>query len=81
MNIHELMVQKYLNSVVAGEGGMSRPVLDFMVNDVKLALEKQLVDKRNPDFRLRMSNIGRSYCQLGLIRTSQQMLYLFQTAS
>ena len=64
MNIHELMVQKYLNSVVAGKGGMSRPVLDFMVNDVKLALEKQLVDSRNPDFRLRMSNIGRSYCQL-----------------
>jgi putative hemolysin len=63
MNIHELMVQKYLNSVVAGKGGMSRPVLDFMVNDVKLALEKQLVDSRNPDFRLRMSNIGRAYCQ------------------
>jgi hypothetical protein len=64
MNIHELMVQKYLNSVVAGTGGMSRPVLNSMVKDVKVALEKQLVDSRNPDFRLRMSNIGRSYCQL-----------------
>jgi hypothetical protein len=31
---------------------------------MKSALERQLVDKRNPDFRLRMSNIGRSYCQL-----------------
>jgi hypothetical protein len=64
MIYHELMVQKYLNNVVAGMGGMSRPVLDCIVKDVTLALEKQLVDSRDPDFRLRMSNIGRSYCQL-----------------
>jgi len=35
MNIHELMVQKYLNSVVAGTGGMSRPVLNSMVKRCK----------------------------------------------
>jgi len=59
----ELKVHQYLSNIQAGDTTLSEEVIDQIVNDVKEALKKQF-SKRDNKFRLRMSNIGRSYCQL-----------------
>lgn len=59
----ELKVHQYLSSVQAGEATLSDEVIEQIVEDVRAALIKQF-SKREGNFRLRMSNIGRNYCQL-----------------
>lgn len=60
----ELKVHQYLSNLKFGDSTLSEEVIEQIVKDVRNALTKQFVDKRTGDFRLRMSNIGRSYCQL-----------------
>jgi len=59
----ELKVHQYLSNVQAGEATLSPEVVDQIVEDIRNALVRQF-SKRDNTFRLRMSNIGRSYCQL-----------------
>ena len=59
----ELKVHQYLSNVQAGEATLSQEVIEQIVEDVRNALVKQF-SKREGSFRLRMSNIGRDYCQL-----------------
>lgn len=60
----ELKVHQYLSNLRHGDSTLSEEVIEQIVEDVRNALVKQFVDKHNNNFRLRMSNIGRSYCQL-----------------
>ena len=60
----ELAIHKYLNSITAKDTVLSKKVLKGIVKDIEVALNKQFVEKRGEEFRLRMSNIGRPYCQL-----------------
>lgn len=59
----ELKVHQYLSNVQAGEATLSQEVVEQIVEDVRSALVRQF-SKRDDKFRLRMSNIGRDYCQL-----------------
>ena len=59
----ELKVHQYLSNVQAGEATLSQEVVEQIVEDVRNALVRQF-SKRDDKFRLRMSNIGRNYCQL-----------------
>ena len=58
------MVHKYLGSLRGDDAVMSPQTIEQIVSDVKESLHKQFVDKRESKFRLRMSNLGRPYCQL-----------------
>lgn len=60
----EIKIHKYLSGLKAGDSTMSPEVIDQITNDVRVALTKQFIDNNKRDFTLRMSNIGRSYCQL-----------------
>jgi hypothetical protein len=60
----ELAIHKYLNSITAKDTVLSKKVLKSIVKDIEVALNKQFVEKKDQDFTLRMSNIGRPYCQL-----------------
>ena len=60
----EIKIHKYLSGLKSEDSVMSPEVIDQITNDVREALTKQFVDKRSNKFTLRMSNIGRSYCQL-----------------
>lgn len=60
----ELMVHKYLGSLRGDDAVMSPQTIEQIVSGVKESLHKQFVDKRESKFRLRMSNLGRPYCQL-----------------
>ena len=60
----ELAVHQYLSKVKNADSILSEEIIDQITSDVRTALIKQFVDKRDTKFRLRMSNIGRSYCQL-----------------
>ena len=59
----EIKIHKYLEDVRKGERGMSSATVARIVNDVKEAIEKQF-SANERKFSLRMSNIGRPYCQL-----------------
>ena len=63
-NPTELAVHQYLSKVKDADSILSEEIIDQITSDVRTALIKQFVDKRDTKFRLRMSNIGRSYCQL-----------------
>ena len=59
----ELSLHKYLEDVRKGKRGMSPATIARIVKDVEEAVGKQFnSDERK--FTLRMSNIGRPYCQL-----------------
>jgi len=60
----ELMVHQYLGSLRGDDAVMSPQTIEQIVSAVKESLHKQFVDKRESKFRLRMSNLGRPYCQL-----------------
>lgn len=59
----EIKIHRYLEDVRRGKRGMSDATIARIIKDVKEAVEKQFnQDQRK--FTLRMSNIGRPYCQL-----------------
>ena len=41
-----------------------KPILDEFLKDCKQAVEKQFTQKRESEFRIRMSGIGKPLCQL-----------------
>tara|TARA_Y100001972_G_C7655877_1_gene330316 strand:- start:149 stop:1003 length:855 start_codon:yes stop_codon:yes gene_type:complete len=60
----EIALHQYLEKVVNGKGGIS-DVTSFQISkDVYDAIVKQFGHTKSKDFRLRMSNVGRPYCQL-----------------
>jgi hypothetical protein len=60
----ELKVHQFLSKVRHGDSTLSEEVVDQVTADVRAALIRQFVDKRDNAFSLRMSNVGREYCQL-----------------
>ena len=60
----ELAVHQYLSKVKNADSILSEDIVEQIVTDVRQALVKQFVEKKDPKFKLRMSHIGRSYCQL-----------------
>ena len=60
----ELKVHQYLEEVRTGKASVSEKTIEQITEDVRAALIRQFVDKRNKEFSLRMSNAGRPYCQL-----------------
>ena len=60
----ELKVHKFLADVRNGEAAMSEAALARIVADVAEALDKQFGEGSRGPFSMRMSNIGRPYCQL-----------------
>lgn len=59
----EIKVHRYLEDVRKSKRGMSDATIARIVTDVKEAVEKQFRQNERK-FGLRMSNIGRPYCQL-----------------
>ena len=59
----ELSLHKYLEDVRKGKRGMSPATIARIVKDVEEAVGKQF-NSGERNFTLRMSNIGRPYCQL-----------------
>lgn len=60
----ELKVHQYIEKVRTGKASVSEKTINQITEDVRAALVRQFVDKRNKEFSLRMSNVGRPYCQL-----------------
>jgi hypothetical protein len=60
----ELKIHQYLSKVRHGTSTLSDAVVEQVVEDVRAALIRQFVDKRDNAFTYRMSNVGREYCQL-----------------
>jgi len=63
-NSIELAVHKYLNSITSKDEILSKKVIKEIISDVEVALTKQFVDRKKQKFRLRISNMGKPYCQL-----------------
>ena len=60
----EIKIRKYLSEVKHTDSIMSEEIIDRVTDEIRDSLKKQFVDKSNNNFRLRMSNLGRPYCQL-----------------
>ena len=61
----ELQIHSYLERVTRGDASMSDDTIEMVVSHIRESLKKQFKKtKEKEDFRLRMSNIGRPYCQL-----------------
>ena len=60
----EIALHQYLEKVVNGKGGISQDVSSQISKDVYEAVLKQFGSNKPTDFKLRMSNVGRPYCQL-----------------
>ncbi len=60
----ELKVHQYLSNIRRGDSTLSPEVIEQIVEDIRAALTRQFVDKLDNAFTLRMSNVGRAYCQL-----------------
>lgn len=70
----ELKVHKFIQDVMAGEATVSADVQERILADVKEALAKQFKEgARQRDFTLRMSNIGRPYCQLWFAKNKPEL--------
>jgi hypothetical protein len=74
----EIKVHQYLSNVQAGEATLSDAVIEQITTDVRNALVKQF-SKRDKEFRLRMSNIGRDYCQLWFDKNDPDAAVPFST--
>jgi len=59
----EVKVHRYIEDVTKGKRGMSEATIQQVASDVVEALTKQF-KKREKNFTLRMSNVGRPACQL-----------------
>ena len=60
----EMMIHQYLENATSGKSAMSQENIEQVATDIKDALNRQFNTKRDEEFRLRMSNIGRPSCQL-----------------
>ena len=68
----ELKVHQYIEEVRTGKASVSEKTIDQITNDVRAALIRQFVDKKNKEFSLRMSNVGRPLCQLWFEKNKPQ---------
>ena len=60
----EMSLVKYLSSVLQGKGSMSKSTINSITKAIKESLNRQFNSGGRDGFRLRMSSIGRPYCQL-----------------
>ena len=60
----EIALHQYLEKVVNGKGAISKDIASQISKDVYEAILKQFGAGKPKDFKLRMSNVGRPYCQL-----------------
>ena len=60
----ELAIHQQLNKLTTKSELLSKKVVKGIVKDVETALIKQFATKRDKAFKLRMSNMGKPYCQL-----------------
>ena len=67
----ELKVHRYLDKATRGLVGMSDDTIEQVVSYIREALQKQF-SPREDKFRLRMSNIGRPYCQLWFMKNKPE---------
>jgi len=74
----EIKVHQYLASVQSGDATLSDEVIEQVTKDVRDALVRQF-SKRDDKFRLRMSNIGRDYCQLWFDKNDPKAAIPFST--
>ena len=63
-SVAELKLHTYLEKAGKGLAGMSDDTIEMVVSHIRDALKKQFSREEDSTFRLRMSNIGRPYCQL-----------------
>jgi len=64
-SVAELKLHTYLDKAGRGLADMSDDTIEMVVSHIRDALKKQFAKEEQDDtFRLRMSNIGRPYCQL-----------------
>jgi len=54
----------WLQRNLRGDTEMSDETIDVVLEDMRAALRKQFVEKRDNKFKVRPSNIGRPLCQL-----------------
>lgn len=64
MNLIELQLKAFLEKVVAGEAEMPSFAIKDAARQFERALERQFTPRKQQEFRLRLSNIGRPSCQL-----------------
>tara|TARA_R100001126_G_C4878796_1_gene177792 strand:+ start:1474 stop:2334 length:861 start_codon:yes stop_codon:yes gene_type:complete len=63
--IAELSIHKFMTDAVNKKSTMSKKIINEIGKDIVNALHKQFDNKKSKNtFKLRMSNIGRPYCQL-----------------
>jgi hypothetical protein len=60
----ELKLHQFVEEVRTGKKSVSESTINQIVEDVQAALTRQFVDKRNKEFSMRLSAMGRPYCQL-----------------
>ncbi len=60
----EIALHQYLEKTVKGKGAISKDVAYQISKDVYEAVLKQFGVSKPREFKLRMSNVGRPYCQL-----------------
>lgn len=63
MHPAEIKVHRYLEDARKGKRGMSDATIARILRDMKEAIDKQF-NQKDRKFTLRMSNVGRPYCQL-----------------
>ena len=64
----ELKVHRYLDKAVKGTATMSDDTIEQVVAHIRDSLKKQFGSFLDKEFRIRMSNIGRPYCQLWFLK-------------
>ena len=64
----ELKVHRYLDKAVKGTATMSDATIEQVVSHIRDSLKKQFGSFLDKEFRIRMSNIGRPYCQLWFLK-------------
>ena len=68
-SVAELKLHTYLDKAGRGLADMSDDTIEMVVSHIRDALKKQFTkDEQDDTFRLRMSNIGRPYCQLWFLK-------------
>ena len=64
-SVAELKLHKYLDKASRGLADMSDDTIEQVVSHIRTSLKKHFSKKeRDNTFRIRMSNVGRPYCQL-----------------
>jgi hypothetical protein len=74
----EIKVHQYLSNIQTGDATLSDEVIEQVTQDVRAALVRQF-SKRDKTFRIRMSNIGRDYCQLWFDKNDPDAAIPFST--